>query len=164
MHEKVYHFFSKVKDEQESLTAIYFSENDMIEVYDNDHEIKNKSVKKTGKTTGETQGLLNGKMNSIKIERPADSYKFYTFNSVYVVDKKPGQNQLFSEPGDSGSGVFVVEDGKPDKALGIAIANTTISQETYVCKISNILKTLGLKLVKYRENNKEQPLPCKDIS
>lgn len=86
----------------------------------------------------------------------------FPFYNLYVVDKIAGEDQLFFKPGDSGSGVFVVEDGKPDKALGIGIAIAISSQVTYVCKIAKILNTLGLEIVRYRENNKEQTLPSTD--
>lgn len=85
-------------------------------------------------------------------------YRFPLYN-VFVVDKIAGQNQRFADLGDSGSGVFVVEDGKPDQALGIEFALAKFSQETFVCKIANILNFLGLEIVRYRENNKEQTLP-----
>lgn len=97
-------------------------------------------------------------MESIRFEKPLD----FLFKNVYVVDKIAGEDQLFFKPGDSGSGIFVMEDGKPDKALGIGIAIAKFSQETYVCKIAKILNTLGLEIVKYRENNKEQTLPSAD--
>lgn len=98
-------------------------------------------------------------MESVCIEKPHGSGIRFPFYNLYVVEKIAVEDPLFFEPGDSGSGVFVVEDGKPDKALGIGIAIATFSQETYVCKIANILKTLGLILVRYRENNQEQTLP-----
>lgn len=112
-------------------------------------------VRKTGRTTGLTFGLLSNRMESIRIEKPHGSMNFSQFSNLYVVDNIAGEDQLFFKPGDSGSGVFLVEDGKPDKALGIGIAIGIFSQETYVCKIANILNTLGLKLVRYRENNQE---------
>lgn len=94
-------------------------------------------------------------MESIRFEKNGPIKRFAFYN-LYVVDKIAEEDPLFFKPGDSGSGVLVVEDGKPDKALGIGIAMAIYTQETYVCKIANILKTLGLKLVRYRENNQEQ--------
>lgn len=53
--------------------------------------------------------------------------------------------------GDSGSGVFVVEENQPDKVLGIAIAVSKNYRETYVCKIPTTLNNLTLQLVRYKE-------------
>lgn len=94
--------------------------------------------------------------------RPCRAWKGVWYNfpfyNAYVVDKI-AKNQLFAKLGDSGSGVFVEEDDKPDKALGILMGIATESQETFVCKIDTILNILGLELVRYRENNEEQTLP-----
>lgn len=98
-------------------------------------------------------------MASFRYSRLYNGYLYYlSFNNVYVVDQKAGHKQ-FANFGDSGSGVFVVEDDKPDKALGILVAIATHSQETFVCKIDTFLNILGLEMVRYRENNEEQTLP-----
>lgn len=98
-------------------------------------------------------------MASFRYSRRYNGYLYdLSFNDVYIVDQKAGHKQ-FANFGDSGSGVFVVEDDKPDKALGILVGTATRSQEYLVCKIDTILNILGLEIVRYRENNEEQTLP-----
>lgn len=163
IYEQIYHLFLRKRQTIASTqfkiySFNFFSDKEDIEVFNEDKTISSKRVRKTGRTTGLTFGLLSNKMESICFEKPPGSGNRLPFYNLYVVKKIAEEDPLFFKPGDSGSGVFVVEDGKPDKALGIGIAIAIFSQETYVCKIANILNTLGLKLVRYRENNQEQTL------
>lgn len=68
-------------------------------------------------------------MESIRFEKPHGSKNRVPFYNLYVVYKILGEDQLFFKPGDSRSGVFVKEDGKPEKALGIGIAIAMFSKE-----------------------------------
>lgn len=127
-------------------------EKETVEIYNEDDELSEKMVKvtKIGRTTGITFGELDGEMESIQMEHPAGSDRYYIFYSPYVVYSIPEERHFF-EPGDSGSGVFVVEKtkegDKPGKAVGILFAGA-ISEEAYVCKIARILDTLGLTIVR----------------
>lgn len=113
------------------------AEKETVEIYNEDDELSEKMVKvtKIGRTTGTTVGELDGEMESIIMEHPAGSGRCYIFYSPYVVYSIPEERQFF-EPGDSGSGVFVVEKtkegDKPGKAVGILFAGA-ISEEAYVC-------------------------------
>lgn len=128
-------------------------EKETVAIYNEDDGIAKGSVEvmKTGRTTGITFGILNQTCESVRIYHPPDSKIGYVFKDIYVVENKFGED--FCRPGDSGSGVFVVEKtkegDKPGKALGILIA-TVISEESYVCKIDRILDTLGLTIVRYK--------------
>lgn len=137
-------------------------------IYNEDDGIAMKSVEvmKTGRTTGITFGKLHQNCDeySIKMYHPPQTDTFYSFKDVYVVRNKLGE--AFFEPGDSGSGVFVVEKtaegDKPGKALGIlfagmcseevssenAFSKEAYPEEAYVCKIAKILDTLGLTIVR----------------
>lgn len=147
------------------------TEKETVAIYNEDDEIAMKSVEvmKTGKTTGITFGELDQtrKDGTIKMYHPSDSDNYYYFENVYVVQNKSGE--AFFKPGDSGSGVFVVEKtkegDKPGKALGILFAGMyseeayseeaysieAYPEEAYVCKIAKILDTLGLTIVRYNQ-------------
>lgn len=138
--------------------CFFVAETETVDIYDENDGILDIEVMKTGRTTGIRFGNLFGEM-SANIEQPVGSGNKYRFDSIYVVNKIRDQKTFF-ELGDSGSGVFVAENQKPVKALGIGIgiAVGTKFPQTYVCKIANILNTLKLDIVRYREINKEQTL------
>lgn len=149
------------------------TEKETVAIYNEDDGIAMESVEvmKTGRTTAITFGQLDQtyKEDSIRLYHPPQSDNWYSFEDVYVVQNNLGE--AFFEPGDSGSGVFVVEKteegNKPGKALGILFAGTcseevsseevsseeafskeVYPEEAYVCKIAKILDTLGLKIVR----------------
>lgn len=143
------------------------TEKETVAIYNEDDGIAMKSVEvmKTGRTTGTTLGTLYRSFGekSMTMRLSSQSEIFYTFKDVYVILNK---GEPFSRPGDSGSGVFVVEKtqegDKPGKALGIlfaglysenassekAFSKEVYLKKTYVCKIAKILDTLGLKIVR----------------
>lgn len=148
-------------------------EKETVAIYNEDDGIAMESVEvmKTGRTTAITFGQLDqtNEEDSIRLYHPPQSDNWYPFEDVYVVQNNLGE--AFFEPGDSGSGVFVVEKteegNKPGKALGILFAGTcseevsseevsseeafskeVYPEEAYVCKIAKILDTLGLKIVR----------------
>lgn len=113
----------------------------------------NREVKKFGRTTRTTYGRLFGEIESVKIEKHLFSGIFFILFDLYIVNDIPEQAPFF-KGGDSGSGVLVV--GDPNKALGIAIANSGITLLTLVCKISKITEKLNLKIKQSKQNEKEK--------
>lgn len=130
-------------------------EEETVEIYNERDGILGMEVTKTGRETGLTSGELICEMESVNIEQPVGSEIRYKFESIYAVRNIPKKDEFFKR-GDSGSGIFVVQKEKPDKALGIGIAIGTELKQTFVCKIAHILPTLELEIVRYRELNKEQ--------
>lgn len=118
-----------------------------VDVYNEKNGISKIKVMKTGMTTGQTFGELNGELLSFRIEHPAGSYRYFQFGNAYYIDEIPGEPHFFRS-GDSGSGVFLAEGGRPGEALGIGIAYSTISNTTLVCKIDEILNDLRLTIVR----------------
>eukprot|EP00105_Crassostrea_gigas_P042271 XP_019926419.1 PREDICTED: uncharacterized protein LOC105337013 [Crassostrea gigas] len=87
-------------------------EKETVAIYNEDDGIAMGSVEvmKTGRTTGITFGILDQTCESVRIYHPPDSKINYLFKDIYVVENKLGED--FCRPGDSGSGVFVVEKTK----------------------------------------------------
>lgn len=103
-------------------------------------------VMKIGGTTGETGGLLTGNTFSVCVDK--DVGGFYFFDRCFSI-KSIGRP--FFELGDSGSGVFLMENGRPTKPLGIAFAKHMISQKTAVCRIDKIVEAFGLSVYQNEE-------------
>lgn len=108
-------------------------------------------VKKTGRTTGTTFGQLEGIMDSVNDIPEYDSGLPMRFNSVYYVTDINSDKPFF-EPGDSGSGVFVLGE-EIDLPLGIAIGFSYEDECTFVCKIDKVLEDLDIDIVNYKNNN-----------
>lgn len=110
-------------------------------------------VMKTGRATSTTDGRLihfnEHNVESAKLHLNPHASKYYKFKMSYVV--KDTDEQFF-ERGDSGSGVFVVEEDLSEKPLGIAFAYSFKYPYTYVCNIEEILQKLDLTLVRYRQD------------
>lgn len=118
---------------------------------------KHITVKKTGRTTGTTYGDLIEDSMSAKIEKTNLLNTYFRFSNLYLVEDASKETHFF-KGGDSGSGVIVVGENVPDKALGIAMAYSAQSSKTLVCKIDKILNYLDLK-IRYlkREENTLEP-------
>lgn len=125
-----------------------FSDKDALDVINTDDLTYTEMVTKTGRATGTTYGYLDEGVMFAKIEYPPLSGTMNDFPELYIVKDIP-ETPPFFRKGDSGSGVFVM--GNQDKPLGIGIAISEQSSETYVCKINEIVNRLGLAIVKYRE-------------
>lgn len=104
---------------------------------------------KCGKSTGTTYGTLSSCNFSVRVSEPLCSDKYFIFKNCYAVINNKQEKPFLGE-GDSGSGVFVVDQ---DKALGIAFSS--LGEYTIVCKIEEILENLDLKIVRYIENPEE---------
>lgn len=106
-------------------------------------------VFKRGGTTGETEGYLSDNSLSVCLDF---TNGFYFFDRCYAVTSI---NSPFFEPGDSGSGVFLIENGVPTKPLGIAFAFHKRSQTTAVCRIDKIIDAFNLSVYQYEEESME---------
>lgn len=133
-----------------------FSDKDEMDVVNTDDLTYTEMVKKTGRSTGTTYGYLDEDIMFATIEYPPLSGTMNDFPELFIVKDIP-ETPPFFRKGDSGSGVFVM--GNQVKPLGIGIAFSEQSSETYVCKINEIVRRLGLTLVKYREGKQNQTSP-----
>lgn len=106
-------------------------------------------VTKTGRTTGTTKGYLMDDSLTVKVDRSFLSRGYFAFFNCYAIEDIPDYRPFFRE-GDSGSGVYVMENGKPSKPLGIAFAY--LDSLTAVCNIGMIVDKLDLQIVRYLEN------------
>lgn len=105
-------------------------------------------VMKRGGTTGETEGRLTGNTLSVRVDKDPNVGGFYYFSRCFSIDICDGP---FFEKGDSGSGVFLMENERPTKPLGIAFAKHMISQKTAVCRIDKIVEAFGLSVYQNEE-------------
>lgn len=97
-------------------------------------------VTKTGRTTGSTTGYIH-KIN----------YFGRKWKDCYSISSDELGN--FSDKGDSGSGVFFVEEDGTHKPLGILIGQLKKTNFKIVCKIETFLHTKGLKIVKFAKES-----------
>lgn len=109
----------------------------------------NMVVTKTGRTTGTTYGYLKDNCLTVKVNRSFLSRGYFAFFNCYAIEDNTDIQPFFLE-GDSGSGVYVMENGKPSKPLGIAFAY--LDSQTAVCNIAMIVDKLDLQIVRYLEN------------
>lgn len=103
---------------------------------------------KRGGSTGETEGLLTGNTLSVCVDKDFSFGGFYYFARCFSIESI---DRPFFEKGDSGSGVFVMENGKPTKPLGIAFAKLMINHNTAVCRIDKITEAFGLSVCQNEE-------------
>lgn len=106
-------------------------------------------VTKTGRTTGTTYGYLKDNCLTVRVNRSLLSRGYFAFFNCYAIEDNTDIQPFFLE-GDSGSGVYVMENGKPSKPLGIAFAY--LDSQTAVCNIAMIVDKLDLQIVRYLEN------------
>lgn len=112
-------------------------------------------VTKTGKTTEKTYGYLTNDVMLADISIPGFLKKF-ALPELCIVQNR-NENERFFEPGDSGSGVFVVDEDQREKVLGIGIAvSDDEKHEALVCKIDKIVTNMALTLVRYTEDTHKE--------
>lgn len=70
---------------------------------------------------------------------------YFAFFNCYAIGNT--NNDVFFREGDSGSGVYVIENDGTLKPLGIAFAY--MNSQTAVCGVNEIVERLNLKIVKY---------------
>lgn len=105
-------------------------------------------VMKRGGSTGETEGLLTGNTFSVCVDKDFNIGGFYYFARCFSIKSIA---RPFFERGDSGSGVFLMENGAPTKPLGIAFAKLLIHNDTAVCRIDKIAEAFGLSVYQHEE-------------
>lgn len=105
-------------------------------------------VLKRGGATGETFGRLldgswspcvNPRLNDIAFQMGS----FYFFESCFAVEDI---YENFFDFGDSGSGVFLTENRKPTKPLGIAFAKLDNEPITFVCRMNEVAEAFNLRV------------------
>lgn len=115
-------------------------------------------VTKTGKTTKKTYGYLTNDVMLADISIPGFLKKI-SLPELCIVENR-NEKERFFEKGDSGSGVFVVDEDQREKVLGIGIAvSDDEKHEAYVCKIDKIVTNMALTLVRYTEDNHKETSP-----
>lgn len=102
-------------------------------------------VIKSGRSTGTRVGVLQHNVLSVKVDKSFLSRGFFAFFKCYAIGNI--KSKAFFKGGDSGSGVYVIEKDGTLKPLGIAFAY--LISQTAVCRIDEIIKPLGLEIVKY---------------
>lgn len=118
--------------------VIYFLDNlPLQEADENNLEYDgSRSVTKRGRTTGDTTGKLVGDCMYVRVYSTQVPVGYYEFQNCFAVEQTDN-SQRFFEKGDSGSGVFVIDDNDRSlKPLGIAFA--FYCSKTAVCKIGQI--------------------------
>lgn len=108
---------------------------------------ENTIVIKRGITTGDTEGWLMSDKCSACVKKDLTTGYTYQFDNCFVI--KSTTEDTFFDKGDSGSAVFVKEDGKL-KPLGIAFAFS--ANETYACRIDKIVQAFNLSILEEEED------------
>lgn len=105
-------------------------------------------VIKSGRTTGTTIGNLKNNVFTIRVGKTFLSRGYFTFFNLYEIGNI--NNKTFFKDGDSGSGVYVIENDGTLKPLGIAFAY--LESITAVCRIDEIVTMFGLQIVRYKNS------------
>lgn len=98
--------------------------------------------------TGETVGILVSGMISIRVDNVPSPLK-YRFDYCYEIINKHGYKPFF-EPGDSGSGVYLLDERGNKKPVGIAFA-FGLNGDTYACRIEHVTRAFELSLYDVQE-------------
>lgn len=107
-------------------------------------------VIKSGRTTGTTIGNLKNNVFTVRVGKTFLSRGYFTFFNCYEIGNE--KNQTFFKDGDSGSGVYVIENDGTLKPLGIAFAYLQLQSKTAVCRIDEIVDKFGLQIVRYKNS------------
>lgn len=113
-----------------------------------EEDLEEDIVTKRGITTGTTYGYLIE--DSLSINDMEISGVLFNGCNSYEIENINDDDPFFLE-GDSGSGVYVIKNGRPIKPLGIAYAYGTLGSTTAVCNIREIVDELDLQIVRYFE-------------
>lgn len=111
-------------------------------------------VTKTGRSTGTTTGHLIDKNFTFAVRQ---FFRFFSFYKCYLV-ANVSEDQDFIKLGDSGSGVYVIQNEETNTylPLGIAFGLMTYGSKAIVCKIDNVVEKLNLTIVRYKESTQKQ--------
>lgn len=102
-------------------------------------------VKKRGRTTGDTIGKLVNKDMPLCVRVHGRIYEFKNCFCVKQINKEP-----FFEKGDSGSGVYLIDE-KDGSLKPVGIAFAFFCSETAVCKIREIVEAFNVSVYEYEE-------------
>lgn len=106
-------------------------------------------VKKRGRTTGDTVGKLVGDCMYLRVYPTQVHETYYEFQNCFAVEQIDNGPRFFDK-GDSGSGVFVIDEKDSSlKPLGIAFA--FFCSKTAVCKIGQITEAFNVTVYGYEE-------------
>lgn len=105
-------------------------------------------VKKRGRTTGDTIGKLVGDSMFVRVYSTQVHRESYDFENCFAV-KQTDDDATFFERGDSGSGVFLIDEDNSLKPLGIAFAS--FCSKTAVCKIRQIADAFNVSVYEDEE-------------
>lgn len=106
-------------------------------------------VKKRGRTTGDTNGKLVDGCFFVRVHSTNVQGRYYKFENCFAV-KKINKETNFFDKGDSGSGVFLIDEKDNSlKPLGIAFA--FYRSKTAVCKIRQIINAFNVSVYEYEE-------------
>lgn len=111
-------------------------------------------VTKKGQATGPTNGKLVQNYFSFICNFDRFPNRRFIFKNCYEIQDLNGES--FFESGDSGSGVFVTENGRKTKPLGIAFAHEDGGDITLVCRLSPIIEKCNLVIYEEEEEMEEK--------
>ena len=104
-------------------------------------------VVKRGRTTGVTEGKFHCVHSSVKINDDNGHGRFYEFKNCFVILDQNQDEGPFFQPGDSGSGVFQIDEtNRSLYPIGIAFGRLNFQQLTCVCKIKDIAEKFNLSI------------------
>ncbi|XP_061185256.1 uncharacterized protein LOC133193326 [Saccostrea echinata] len=155
--------FSEKNLTQESLQQAGFEDHDSLFFCDGKtafvSEFTRDKVLKVGATTGITRGELHYMHPEASIDQKEGFVSEREFRLSGQIEIRPLGCEYFIKKGDSGSFVFLVEDGSPPmlKCVGMAVAFTS-HKTCLMTPISNILKSLNLsasQLTKFKYEYKK---------
>lgn len=114
-------------------------------------------VTKTGRSTGTTTGHLIGKNFTFAERKFGSPCRFFSFYKCYLIGNV-SEDQDFIKPGDSGSGVYVIQNEETNTylPLGIAFGLMAYGSKAIVCKIDNVVEKLNLTIVRYKGRTQKQ--------
>lgn len=111
----------------------------------------NMLVKKRGRTTGDTIGKLVDDSMCVRVYSTEVHGRYYEFKNCFGVIKTDDETTFF-DAGDSGSGVFLIDEKDNSlKPLGIAFAFLRSTRKTSVCKIRQITNAFNVSVYEYEE-------------
>lgn len=107
-------------------------------------------VTKKGQASGKTCGRLVDNSFSFRCNFERFPGCYFLFKNCFAI-KDLESDKFFFKAGDSGSGVYVIKNGKELNPLGIAFARQDDGDITLVCRISPIIKECNLVIYEEEE-------------
>lgn len=118
-----------------------------LQIAENESLVKGVRVVKRGCKTGVKKGVYRGVLPSVRLDsEKGSSRRFYEFKNCFgILDQ--GDNCQFFKRGDSGSGVFKIDEtNRSLYPIGIAFGRRNFQQLTCVCKIKDIAEKFNLSI------------------